>query len=269
MSSSGIIFDLKRYAIHDGPGIRTTVFLKGCPLECWWCHNPEGRKMEIEVMGVKNRRGNDSENARIKRQALGRTVSVDELMIEVKKDTIFYDQSGGGVTFSGGEPMMQIDFLATALDECKKNGIATAVDTCGYAPFEDFEKISGHVDLFLYDLKLMDDEKHMKYTGVSNSLILDNLTRLAKMGQNIIARIPVIPEITDTWENIGAIIDFLTSIDNIEGVSLLPYNKLGEDKRDRFSMEDKLGHLSTPGDDDMIGLAERFEARGFKVKVGG
>ena len=150
-SSKGIIFDIKKYALHDGPGIRTTVFLKGCPLNCWWCHNPEGQNPEPERFLT---------NQTVNHEIIGREVTVDEVIAEIEKDRIFYDESGGGATFSGGEPLMQPDFLKNLLTACQIRDISTVLDSCGYAAWEIIEKIKDKVDLFLYDLKMIDDKKH-------------------------------------------------------------------------------------------------------------
>ena len=260
----GLIFDIKKYAIHDGPGIRTTVFLKGCPLECWWCHNPEGRSEQPEVVSI---RQNGESSAR--EEKIGRLISVAELMKEVEKDRVFYDQSDGGVTFSGGEPMAQIDFLSAALAACRDAGLSAAVDTCGYAPVEDFEKIYELVDLFLLDLKLADDNLHQKYTGVSNGLILDNLSFLSEKGNKVRLRIPMVPGITDTKENINGILAYILPMKNIRHISLLSYNKLSEDKIRRFGMMDKLGRLEVQDQEMIRETVELFENHGYIVKVGG
>lgn len=261
MTPTGIIFDLKKFAIHDGPGIRTTVFMKGCPLACWWCHNPEGRRCEPEKIVIKNRRS--------KEEFFGREIAVDELMKEIEKDTIFYEESGGGVTFSGGEPMNQIEFLEEMFRLCKKNKISTAVDTSGYVPFDYFDKIYDLVDLFLYDLKLMDDNLHQKYTGVSNKLILDNLIKLAETRNKIIIRIPIIPDITDSKENLDDIANFLVSLENITDICLLPYNKLGEDKRERFGIKNNLEKLAIQENDEINRLGVCFDSSRFRVKIKG
>ncbi len=261
MAPTGIIFDLKKFAIHDGPGIRTTVFMKGCPLDCTWCHNPEGRKNAPEKIIIRNKAS--------KEESFGREIAVDELYKEIEKDRVFYEQSGGGVTFSGGEPMSQIEFLSDILQLCKNNKIPTAVDTSGYAPFEYFEKIYNLIDLFLYDLKIMDNNLHHKHTGVSNKLILDNLIELAAMGNKVIARIPIIPGVTDSKENLDNISDFLMPLKNITDICLLPYNKLGEDKRERFGLSNNLGKLFTQENEEMKRLADIFDVKRFRVKIKG
>ncbi|MEW5923110.1 MAG: glycyl-radical enzyme activating protein [Candidatus Zixiibacteriota bacterium] len=263
----GLIFDIKKYAIHDGPGIRTTVFLKGCPLDCWWCHNPEGRSDTNEIF--KRHIDIADGGKRIKEEKVGRLISVAELMKELKKDTVFYDQSGGGITFSGGEPMQQIGFLEAALSACKNENLITAVDTCGYAPIKDFERIYPLTDIFLYDIKLMDDGLHQKYTGVSNQQIFDNLAFLAGQGDKINLRIPLIPGITDTAENLEAIVRFISAYKNIKHISLLPYNRLNEDKTKRFALPDRMGKLQAQSEESLKGKAAFFEKHGYIVKVGG
>lgn len=267
--ANGIIFDIKRYAIHDGPGIRTTAFFKGCPLDCRWCHNPEGKKCEPETIIVRNRRKGSGKYKKREKETFGRMVTVEDLMTEIRKDAIFYDQSCGGVTFSGGEPMMQMDFLNAVLRACKSDGFSTALDTCGHAPPDDFERISGLVDFFLYDLKMIDDGRHMKCIGVSNSLILDNLVMLSEKGHRIILRIPLIPGITDTDANLADILKFIESIKNVNEISLLPYNKLGEDKLGKFGMKNILGPLQTQTRAELDLKAARFRSRGYKVQIGG
>ncbi|MBD3226410.1 MAG: radical SAM protein, partial [Caldithrix sp.] len=180
----GIVFDLKKYAIHDGPGIRTTVFLKGCPLDCWWCHNPESRASQPESQGdFRQRRAVDL--LYTEEGLIGKELTVAQVLSEVQKDQVFYEESGGGVTFSGGEPLIQAKFLKALLEAHQKAGLHTAVDTSGYAPYETFAGINANVDLYLYDLKLMDDTLHQKYIGVSNRLILQNLKKLIAAGQPV------------------------------------------------------------------------------------
>jgi len=261
MASTGIIFDLKKFAIHDGPGIRTTIFMKGCPLDCRWCHNPEGRYCEPEKIPVQNRQS--------KEESFGQKITIDQLFKEIEKDFVFYEQSGGGVTFSGGEPMSQIEFLKDILQLCKMNKISTAVDTSGSAPFDYFEKIYDLTDLFLYDLKIMDNNFHKKYTGVSNKPILDNLIKLANIGGNIIIRVPIIPGITDNKKNLDDIAEFVTPFKNITDICLLPYNKLGEDKRERFGLANNLGKLRTQENEEMNRLAASFDSSRFRVKIKG
>ena len=252
MFTTGTIFDIKKFAIHDGPGVRTTIFLKGCPMDCWWCHNPEGGNGDTGQLNDKTR-----------------TVSVIEMIQEIEKDRIFYDQSGGGVTFSGGEPLAQPDFLTALLKACRSRGIDTAVDTCGFAPTEDFERVYSLTDMFLYDIKIIDSEMHTKYTGVSNSLVLKNLRFLIEKGSEVQVRIPLIPNVTDTEENLDAIAGVLKDLPGIRSLSLLPYNRFGEDKRRRYNLDDRLGKLPAQSSEEIDAVAQKFGALGFDVKIGG
>jgi pyruvate formate lyase activating enzyme len=269
MALVGYIFDIERFAIHDGPGIRTTVFFHGCPLECWWCHNPECWQPVQKSESVQ--RGSHDSELRFVRKAnrVGQLVASDAVLDEIMKDQIFYEQSGGGVTFSGGEPMLQIEFLFELLKECKRNGINTAVDTCGHAPMEDFMKIYDLVDLFLYDLKIMDNKAHRKYTGVSNELILSNLNMLSEKDKKICLRIPLIPEITDEEDNLNAIVRFVSPLKNIRQMNLLPYNPLGKDKYRRLNISFKMTHGERQTDDELKNAKKLFERAGYQVKIGG
>jgi pyruvate formate lyase activating enzyme len=269
MSLAGYIFDIQKFAIHDGPGIRTTVFLCGCPLKCWWCHNPECWQPVLKNEGFQP--GSHDTELRFIRKAnrVGQLVASDAVLDEIMRDRIFYDQSGGGATFSGGEPMVQIDFLFELLKVCKRNGIHAVVDTCGHAPMEDFLKIYDLVDLFLYDLKITDNNTHKKYTGVSNELILSNLIMLSERGNKVCLRIPLIPEITDTDDSLKAIIMFIAPLKNLQHVNLLPYNRLGEDKYRRLNIPFRMRHRETQTDDELQKRKKLFEAAGYQAKIGG
>ena len=199
----------------------------------------------------------------------GRVVAVEEVVREVMKDEMFYDQSGGGVTFSGGEPLGQIEFLDALLTGCKRLGLHRAVDTCGYAPFTDLERICDRVDLFLFDLKLMDPTAHQKYTGVSNDGILANLVGLFERDCPIEVRVPLIPDITDTPENLRAIRDFLMPFGSSRRISLLPYNKLGQDKIERFNLPRRRLHLDVQNSEQLERKAALFQEGGFEVRIGG
>lgn len=266
---SGIIFDIKHFAIHDGPGIRTTVFFKGCPLNCWWCHNPESHKILPEKYEDCSFRCNINLSLSSQNDEVGRKVTISEVMREIEKDSVFYEESGGGVTFSGGEPTMQPDFLLSLLKECKGAGLHTTVDTSGYVPTRILEKIIDYTDLFLYDLKLMNDELHQKYTGVSNKLIHTNLKWLDENDKNIYIRIPIVPGITDSQENITETINFLMKLGNISEINLLPYHKAGEGKYSRFNKENKLSKLATPENGYMEKVAGQFKTLSHKIKIGG
>ncbi len=245
-----MIFDITRNSFVDGPGIRTTVFFKGCNLKCQWCHNPESQSSKKQMMFYRNKCTGCGKCKEIchnnlekcdfcgkcelycpqnARQICGKEITAEEILKEVIKDKSFYDISGGGVTFSGGECMLQIDFLLEILKLCKENGIHTAVDTAGYIKWESFEKILPYTDLFLYDIKLFDNEKHKEYVGADNSLILENLKKLSFAGKEIIVRIPVIGGVNDSEEEMQSIADFLKPL-NISKTELLPYHAMGEHK---------------------------------------
>lgn len=254
---TAIIFDIQRNSFVDGPGIRTTVFFKGCNLKCKWCHNPESQSFEKQMMIYKSKCTSCGKCIAVcpnhlescdfcgsceilcpndARKVCGKDYTPDEVLMEVIKDKTFYDTSKGGVTFSGGECMLQIDFLCEILKLCKQNEIHTAVDTAGCVSWEHFEKILPYTDLLLYDIKCFDEEKHKNYTGVSNKLILENLKKLSdSTDKEIIIRIPVIHGVNDDDNEMGMIADFLKTI-RYNAVELLPYHKMGEHKYNALEM---------------------------------
>jgi len=271
------IFDIERNSYVDGPGIRTTVFFKGCNLRCAWCHNPESQSPKPQMMFFKNKCTgcgkckekcpNHLESCEIcgkctlycphdAREICGKEYTVDEVVREILKDKAFYEASGGGVTFSGGECMLQIDFLEDLLKECKKNGIHTAVDTAGYVPFEQFEQILPYTELILYDIKCFDSEKQKQYTGVGNELILENLKRLLATDKSVWIRIPIIPTVNDTEEEIRSIRSFLLSCGTPEKVELLPYHAMGEHKYAAIGKKVKM--FSVPSEEKMKHLKNIF-----------
>jgi pyruvate formate lyase activating enzyme len=267
MKSHGLIFDIKKYSLHDGPGIRTTIFLCGCPLTCWWCQNPEGQKLDLsEALKIREK---SKASLTYTKELIGREASVDEVMTEIQKDRVFYEESSGGVTFSGGEPLTQHDFLNGLLDACRKLKIATALETCGYAPWEVINKVKDKIDLFLYDVKIIDDREHQKFTGVSNALVLSNLKKLDCEGKNIIIRFPIIPEITETEENISQVARFIRGLKTVREIDLLPYNKLGKGKYEKLNRLNRLMDLEPPSTERLSQLRERFKVLGLKVKIGG
>ena len=235
------IFDIQRNSFVDGPGIRTTVFFKGCNLRCRWCHNPESQSFNKEVMFYENKcthcgkckylsLDDDFFCPNSAKEICGKEYSVDKVLPEILKDRLFYNTSGGGVTFSGGECMLQIEFLYEILKKCKENGIHTAVDTAGHIPWKNFKKILPYTDLFLYDIKTMNNTIHKEYTGVDNYLILENLAKLLKSDIPVWIRIPVISGINDTDEEFNNIKSFIEINGRPEKIELLPYHAMGQHK---------------------------------------
>ena len=264
--TTGVIFDIKHYAIHDGPGIRQTVFLKGCPLSCWWCHNPESRSREI--FSYEKEESIDGRKV-YQKETVGNHYTVAELMTEIEKDSVFFEESGGGVTFSGGEPLLQFDFLMEILKSCREKEIHTCVDTTGFVSMEKMKKAAGWTDLFLFDLKQMDDELHRKYTGVSNRLILENLKMLDTLGKEIWIRFPLIPGFNDDESNILRMLDFLSHLQQKPAVQLLPYHKIGKHKYTRFGIDYKMTGVEEPTQQHIEKMRKYFEDAGFSVRVGG
>jgi pyruvate formate lyase activating enzyme len=298
----GLVFDIKRFAVHDGPGIRTTVFFKGCSLGCWWCHNPEGQSSAPEMIFRAGRcigcgacqaicgqhavhvNGALAHTDRDKcvlcgecvevcyagaREIAGREMSVAEVMAEVRRDLAFYEESGGGVTFSGGEPLLRSDFLLPLLCACREQGIHTALDTCGHSSWEALDSVRQHVDLFLYDLKVMDNARHRRYTGVSNESILRNLQMLSEQGHRIRLRLPVIPGINDDDENVRAVGAFAAALPHLEQVDILPYHRAAVDKYARLDRAYRLPETRSPSGERMSEIAGTLQAHGLKVRVGG
>ena len=260
---TGRVFDIQRFSIHDGPGIRTTVFLKGCPLDCWWCHNPEGRHPRPESMAAGSNRDAPGDTVPV-----GTRMSVDAIMAEIEKDRLFYDESGGGVTFSGGEPLAQPDFLAALLNGCREQGIHTALDTTGYAPPEIIGRIAPLVDLFLYDLKHMKSDQHKSVTGVPNEVILENAKKIAEAGGKLQVRIPVIPRFNDSEENIKETGEFCKSLgDAVTIIQLLPYHNMGVMKYQRISNDHKVLEAPVPTEDKIQSLKKILEDLGLSVTV--
>ena len=261
------IFDIKRFAVHDGPGIRTTVFLKGCPLRCAWCHNPESQEREpVSVDIVRKLNGRSVPGKKV----YGERMEVDQVVETLIKDLHFYEESNGGVTFSGGEPLMQPEGLVQLLEACKMRGIHTTVDTSGYASWELFEKIMPLTDLFLFDLKNMDPGLHKEYTGMDNSAILANADKLLKAGARLVFRIPVIPGVNTTDSEVAGMVSFLKErAEKMTEVHLLPYHRIAENKYRNLKMEQDLADVAEPDERMMRHLKEKFEHTGLKVIIGG
>ncbi len=298
---TGGVFNIQRYSLHDGPGIRTTVFLKGCPLRCWWCHNPESQDSRTDIVHVSGRcvacggcrevcplhdpvfdRTADPEANRCircgqcvdacpteARQYIGKESSDEQLLAELIKDEVFWDESGGGVTVSGGEPLAQPQFLLEILRALKRRGIHTAVDTSGFAPCEALLATVPFTDLYLYDIKLLDARRHELYTGVPNQLILDNLAALAQVHNNLWIRVPVIPGINDSPEELAAIARLARSLPAVRQVNLLPYHNTACHKFGRLGQTYGLPDVKTPGEPDMQAAARPFKELGLLTFSGG
>ncbi|MDF1575903.1 MAG: glycyl-radical enzyme activating protein [Bacteroidales bacterium] len=261
------IFDIKRFAVHDGPGIRTTVFLKGCPLRCAWCHNPESQEMEPVTVDI-TRKVNGKKLAG--KRIYGERMELDQLTEKLLRDVPFYEESGGGVTFSGGEPLMQAEGLLKLLEACKMHGLHTCVDTSGYAGWEQFEAILPFTDLFLFDLKHMDPELHVRYTGVENGLIRSNTDKLLEQGAEVIFRIPVIPGINTSDRELSEMIRFLKErAEKMTEVHLLPYHRIASNKYRRLHMKEHLADAIEPDQQMMHQLKEKFRQTGLEVIIGG
>lgn len=298
----GIVFNIQRFSVHDGPGIRTTVFLKGCPLNCLWCHNPEGIASDPEIVRSPNRCIECGECVEVcpqglpipgpaprselvdeclvcgacaeacpceARQVAGQEMTVEQVMAEILKDRIFFDESGGGVTFSGGEPLWQSSFLCELLEACREQGIHSVVDTSGLAPWVDLEPVADRTDLLLYDVKVIDDAAHRRFTGASNAQILANLRRLGERQRRIWIRIPVVPGLNDSPENLRATAELAAAVPGVERVCLLPYHPLGEDKLRRLGRSSEMVGRERPAESHMQRLLNLVEATGIPASLGG
>lgn len=293
-----IVFNIMHYAVHDGPGIRTTVFFKGCPLSCKWCHNPESmdpqpytvfnKKKCIQcgqcVIGDDGaiRNGGAIKNSGVSgvssnncptgaRETIGYEISVSELMGEIRKDMLFYEQSGGGVTFSGGEPLYQADFLLQVLAQCREDCINTAIDTSGYGDTGILLKAAEITNYFLYDIKLMSSNKHEQYCGLPNDLVLYNLRQLANHANarmKLLIRIPVIPSVNDDISEMNEIFEFIKDFSNIAAVHLLPYHNIQADKYNRMGKQYELAGISGDESPNMGAIHRLFSSK-FTTKIGG
>ena len=291
----GLVFDIQRFAVHDGGGIRTLVFLKGCPLRCRWCQNPESMRPEPEIMRIPHHciscvkcmtlcpqqaiRLSPTGEVAVDRTLcdlcgdcvascyagsmtiVGRYLTPGEVMEEVERDRKFYTHSGGGVTFSGGEPTMQPDFLLACLEAAKARGLHTAIETCGHAPWETFAALLGKVDLFLCDIKHMDAQRHHELTGASNRRILDNIARLAGAGAALRLRLPLVPGANDADDNIAATARFAATLPGLEGFDILPYHRLGESKWRQLDRDYPMAGVAPHSREEVLvraSLAERY-----------
>ncbi len=298
---SGLVFDIAKFSVHDGPGIRTTVFLQGCSLSCWWCHNPESQSRTpllhyqadrcigcetcvetcpeealsltprgIRTIDARCRRCGECANAcpTTSRELVGRTMSVAEVMEDVEKDRLFYDESGGGVTISGGEPLQQPEFLLGLLRACGERGIHRAVDTHGLASEETLLRVAEETDLFLYDVKMMDADRHRETTGYRNERILANLGRLVATRAAIHVRVPLIPGVNDDDENVDRTGAFLRELGGIRTIGLLPYHRPAKDKHERFGLPWRLNHVEEIPEGRVREISARFEEYGLRVEIG-
>lgn len=297
-----LVFNIQKYSIHDGEGIRTTIFFKGCPMDCKWCHNPESQAYTKAVMHNAEKCvgcGNcitkcpqdaiSIENGSIltakekcnfcesctdvclnnAREIAGKAYTVDEIMKEIEKDKMFYDQSNGGVTLSGGEVMTQdMNYILSILKKCNRMGYRVNIDTCGHASFKNFEKIMPYVDTFLYDIKHMDNELHKELTGQGNELVLGNLIKLSEKGAKINIRMPLVEGINSDDEHIGKVIDFLSNL-KISKINLLPYHNTGKSKYEKMGIRYEGDNYRAPDDERMETIRLRFEKNNFNAKIGG
>jgi len=300
----GLVFSIERYAIHDGPGIRTLVFLKGCPLRCSWCDNPEGQESYPQLIFFSNKcigcekclevcptnATSLSKDGKIKidrkmcincgecakacpsgaRIISGKYMTVKEVVDEVLKDLAFYQNSGGGITLSGGEVTMQAEFARETLKACKEYGINTAIETCGYSKWENFSKVLEFTDLVLYDIKCMNPLRHKEYTGVSNELILENVKKIAEMGIPIIIRVPVIPGFNSSENHMRELIGFVKdSVKTVKKIHFLPYHELGVGKYERLGRKYEFGHRGSPKDNYLQKLITLASSYGIQAQIGG
>jgi pyruvate formate lyase activating enzyme len=288
----GLVFNIQRFSVHDGPGLRTTVFLKGCPARCPWCHNPESQSHAAELLTFPERcincgtcrevcpHGTDPARCTAcgacaeacpagARELAGREMTVREVIDLAARDRIFYDESRGGVTFSGGEPFAQPAFLRGLLAAAKSAGLSTAVDTCGFVPRNLLLEVAPLVDLFLYDLKMLDPERHLRIVGVPLAPILSNLEALASIGSRIWLRVPIVPSFTDGDRDLDALARRAASLPGVSQVSLLPYHATGAGKFRRLHKDYELAHVAPPDEERMARIAGLFRARGVEARIGG
>lgn len=261
----GIVFDIKRFAVHDGPGIRTTVHLKGCPLNCIWCHNPEGMAPD-PVKVVKTVRMDELEFQQD--EWVGTEYDVETLVAVLMKDQVFWEESGGGVTFSGGEPFLQYPFLLETVSMLKRRNVHVAIDTCGLVSSAKLHEIEPLTDLFLFDLKSTNSLQHKEFTGVENSLILENLNWLLDNKMKVRIRIPVVPGCNFTNESLNGFLQLING-KAVEAVDLLPYHAIAAAKYKRFQIPNALKDVPSMKKEELLNWKQQFETAGFEVSIGG
>ncbi len=258
LNTKGRIFDIQKFSVHDGPGIRTIIFLKGCLLRCRWCCNPESQSYDIQKM----LRGG-------KEETIGYEVTVGELMEIIMKDLPYYRRSGGGVTLSGGECLCQPDFTEALLRACKENGLHTAIESTAVVEYSVIQRMLPYLDLYLLDIKHMNSSKHMEFTNQPNERILENAKHLARDAKELIIRVPTIPTFNATEQEIYDIARFAKSLGTVRELHLLPYHRLGYDKYIGLGREYKMGDIPSPTKERMQELKKAAEATGIKVEIGG
>ena len=258
LSVRGRIFDIQRFSTHDGPGIRTIVFLKGCALRCRWCCNPESQSYDIEQM---------YQNGKYK--TIGRNVTVGEVIEEVIKDRPYYRRSGGGLTLSGGESLLQPEFAVALLKAAKQNGINTAIETTGFADIETVRKFLPYLDTVLMDIKHINSDKHKQFTKQPNERILENARVIAAEAKKLIIRVPVIPTFNDTVDEIAEIAAFAAGLPNVDEIHLLPYHNMGRDKYAGLGRDYLMGDLKSPTNELMAVLIQTAQKYGLKAHIGG
>ena len=258
LSVKGRIFDIQRFCTHDGPGIRTIVFLKGCALRCRWCCNPESQSYEIETM-IQNG----------KPKIMGKDVTVQEVLQEVLQDRPYYNRSGGGITLSGGESLLQPDFAVALLKTCKENGVNTAIETTGFASADVIKRFLPYLDTVLMDIKHINSNKHKEFTTQPNERILENARLIASNARKLIIRVPVIPAFNDTVAEISQIAEFAASLPGVDEIHLLPYHNLGRDKYVGLGRQYGMGDAKPPSNELMKVLAQTAEKFGLKAHIGG
>ncbi|MFA9398576.1 MAG: [formate-C-acetyltransferase]-activating enzyme [Clostridiaceae bacterium] len=271
----GLIFNIQRYSIHDGNGIRTLVFFKGCPLRCPWCSNPESQSFDIEKVKIKKKcihcdicSNNEIECPSGAIKNFGKWMTVDEVIAEVSKDFIFYNTSNGGVTLSGGEVLSQTPFALELLKRLKSLNVNTAIETCGMGSLENIKDLAEYTDLFLFDLKIMDKSKAKELLKANVDVINNNIKALVKMGKNVIPRIPLIPGYTMDSDNISSISNFVLSL-GLKEIHILPFHQYGSNKYEFLNRDYKLKNISPPNSSDIDAIKNILENNSLKVSVGG